>query len=61
MSASPLTARLIEALGSQPQESFDYSQSAGEFWLDYVADVGDGWNPTYAVAEAISRHQREHP
>jgi hypothetical protein len=21
-----------------------------DFWLDYVADVGDGWNPTYGVA-----------
>lgn len=47
--------RLIEALGSQPQESFDYSQREGDFWLDYVSDLGDGWNPTYAIAEAISR------
>jgi hypothetical protein len=47
--------RLIEALGSQPQESFDYAQHEGDFWLDYVADLGDGWNPTYAIAEAISR------
>src|SRR5690348_11705275 len=21
-----------------------------ECWIDYVADVGDGWNPTYAIA-----------
>jgi hypothetical protein len=52
--------RLIEALGNQPQDSFDYSaaaddDAAGEFWLDYVADLGDGWNPTYAIADAISR------
>ena len=47
--------RLIEALGSQPQDVFDYSDRQGEFWLDYVADMGDGWNPTYAVADAISR------
>jgi hypothetical protein len=47
--------RLIEALGSQPQGSFDYSQSKDDFWLDYVSDLGDGWNPTYAIAEAISR------
>ncbi|MEO8307567.1 MAG: hypothetical protein ABI616_05960 [Pseudomonadota bacterium] len=52
--------RLIEALGSQPQDSFDYSgegtlEPASDFWLDYVADLGDGWNPTYAIADAISR------
>jgi hypothetical protein len=48
--------RLIEALGSQPQSSFDYPGESGEdFWLDYVSDVGDGWNSTYAVAEALGR------
>jgi hypothetical protein len=46
--------RLIEALGSQPQGVFDYSDRPGEFWLDYVADLGDGWNATYAIAEAIA-------
>jgi hypothetical protein len=46
--------RLIEALGSQPQEIFDYSSEAGDFWLDYVADLGDGWNPTYAIADALA-------
>jgi hypothetical protein len=47
--------RLIEALGGQPQESFDYSAREGDFWFDYVADLGDGWNPTYAIADALSR------
>ena len=46
--------RLIEALSSQPQDVFDYRDHQGEFWLDYVADVGDGWNSTYAVASAIA-------
>ena len=23
----------------------------GEFWLDHVSDVADGWNPTFAIAE----------
>jgi hypothetical protein len=46
--------RLIEALGSQPQGTFDYSEREGDFWLDYVADVGDGWNPTYAIANAMA-------
>ena len=47
--------RLIEALASQPQSEFDYSQQSGDFWLDYVADTGDGWNSTYAVADAIAQ------
>ena len=46
--------RLIEALASQPQTEFDYSQQAGDFWLDYVADTGDGWNSTYAIADALA-------
>jgi hypothetical protein len=47
--------RLIEALGTQPQEAFDYSQHRGDFWIDYVADLGDGWNPTYAIADAMAQ------
>ena len=49
---------------------FDYSQSliinqhgdfeAGkearkEIWIDYVSDVGDGWNPTYSVAYSLAQ------
>ena len=49
--------RLIEALGNQPQDVFDYSLHEGDFWIDYVADLGDGFNPTYAVAEALSREE----
>ena len=50
--------RLIEALYDDPEnlpkddpEHFiiDYSHHT-EFWLDYIADVGEGWNSTYAVA-----------
>lgn len=26
-----------------------------EFWVDYVADVGDGWNSTYAIAYLIGQ------
>jgi hypothetical protein len=50
--------RLIEALGSQPQGVFDYRDRQGDFWLDYVADVGDGWNATYAIAAAIAAECR---
>lgn len=49
--------RLIEALASQPQSVFDYSRegAGGDFWLDYTADIGDGWNSTYAIADALAR------
>ena len=47
--------RLLEALANQPQGIFDYSQQAGDFWIDYVSDLGDGWNSTYAVAHALAQ------
>jgi hypothetical protein len=47
--------RLIEALASQPQAEFDYAHAQGDFWLDYTADIGDGWNSTFAIADAIAR------
>jgi hypothetical protein len=52
--------RLIEALFAGPDELqdqdlyVDYSQH-DELWLDYVADLGDGWNSTYAVAYHVGR------
>jgi hypothetical protein len=47
--------RLIEALATQPQNEFDYSAQAGDFWFDYTADTGDGFNSTFAIADAIAR------
>jgi hypothetical protein len=47
--------RLIEALATQPQDVFDYSGYRGDFWLDYVADTGDGWHSTYAIASALAQ------
>jgi hypothetical protein len=35
----------------------DEARVREEIWLDYVADVGDGWNPTYAVACALAQQQ----
>ena len=52
--------RLIEAvtlLGDKP-EAVDYTDKCdetGAFWLDYAADVGDGWNSTYAVAHYLAQ------
>lgn len=35
---------------------YDYS-TGKEMWIDYVADTGDGWNSTYAVAHHVSRQE----
>jgi hypothetical protein len=52
--------RIVEALETDSIEYFDYSvddakQRRRELWLDYVADAGDGFNSTYAVASAVGR------
>lgn len=46
--------RLIEALAGLPQGKFDYSDTQGEFWFDFVCDTGDGWDSTYAVANTLA-------
>ncbi len=50
--------RLIEAIAG-PQPPFDYAVRNGlprdEIWIDYVADMGDGFNPTYAIASLLAR------
>jgi hypothetical protein len=46
------------AIVRQPFDSgFDYSGKAedGRFWLDFVADSGDGWNSTYAIARLLAQ------
>jgi hypothetical protein len=35
---------------------FDYSEKQ-ELWFDYVADLGDGFNPTYAIAYLLAKEQ----
>ena len=34
------------------QEFFDYSQK-DEIWLDYISDLGDGFNPTFTLAKLL--------
>ncbi|MBI4627625.1 MAG: metallophosphoesterase, partial [Candidatus Rokubacteria bacterium] len=55
--------RLMEADGGD-QPSFKYDRDrdgrwVDELWLDYLADTGDGWNSTYAVASLVGRHELE--
>ena len=44
--------RLIESFTAK-QELYDYSNKT-DIWIDYVADLGDGWNSTFAVARTIA-------
>lgn len=41
--------RLMEALVA-PGIAIDDRSAEGSMWIDYTADLGDGWNSTYAVA-----------
>ncbi|MEM7347130.1 MAG: metallophosphoesterase, partial [Chloroflexota bacterium] len=46
--------RLIETLTADEQELFNYHDEE-ELWIDYVADLADGWNPTYTIASLLGR------
>jgi hypothetical protein len=45
--------RLMEAMMPSSDGVYDFSEPQDEFWLDYVADTGDGWNSTYAIAHSL--------
>jgi hypothetical protein len=49
--------RVIEALATD-QGVFPYADR-NEIWIDYVADLGDGWNPTYTIATLVARSSLE--
>lgn len=66
--------RLLEALASSQRESYDYTFHYHEdehdrcepdkdrpresIWIDYVGDVGDGWNSTYTIAYYLTEGAR---
>src|SRR5512135_3269185 len=54
--------RLMEALAAPDAQPVDCSREESglpiqEFWMDFVADTGDGWNSTYAVASAAAQEE----
>jgi hypothetical protein len=67
--------RLVEALAAGRPEIYDYTcyynddghelceldrnRRREEIWIDYAADLGEGWNSTYAVAYHLSEDSRE--
>jgi hypothetical protein len=40
-------------------DSFDMSTIDGELWLDYVADLGDGFHATYSMAYLLAQPELE--
>lgn len=68
--------RQIEALTSGGRRIYDYSvtyncdggnvfkvtaEKRDSIWIDYVGDVGDGWNSTYAVAYHLAEPKLDLP
>ncbi len=47
-----------ELQAREPAEVFDRS-APDELWVDYVADLGDGWNSTYTMARLLATPQLE--
>jgi hypothetical protein len=47
--------RLLDALAAPEVEPDTRFSTQEELWFDYVADLGDGWDSTYAVAQAVAR------
>src|SRR3954466_4784829 len=37
----------------------DKTHRREEIWIDYVADLGEGWNSTYAIACALAAESHE--
>lgn len=37
--------------------AYDYrgADEGPDFWFDFIADCGDGWNPTYAIARLLAQ------
>ena len=43
------------ASGSSGYDFKPTEKPRNEIWIDYVSDVGDGWNPTYSIAYCLAR------
>lgn len=44
----------IVRITSIAEPDADYSTHAGDFWLDFVADLGDGFDATYTIARLLA-------
>jgi hypothetical protein len=43
----------------EPQLGLDYSVAAGDLWVDYLSDTGDGWEATYTMAWLLAQDSLE--
>ena len=39
----------------ESQDGLDYSATAGDVWVDYLSDTGDGWEATYTMAWLLAQ------
>lgn len=51
-----LQAALLRGDLHEEARRLDYS-NRGELWIDYVADLGDGWDSTYTIAHLIAQER----
>jgi hypothetical protein len=47
-------ANAIAAQPKDPSFLYDRDPDTKEFWFDFMADTGDGWDPTFAMAQLVS-------
>jgi hypothetical protein len=50
-----IDTRITEFQGKVGEPFMEQLTSSDSFWIDFVADVGDGFNPTYAVFSSMAR------
>lgn len=53
------TSRPIDPGALEPSLDYSHESVSGDFWLDFMADTGDGWNSTYAIARLLAEPQLE--
>ena len=44
----------LEEITPIPEPDGDYANSKGDFWIDFVADLGDGFDATYTIARLLA-------
>ncbi len=63
--AEPPRGEFLDYSEELGRTEFDFEaikdEKRSEIWIDYVADVGDGWNPTYAVASKLAQSEIKIP
>ena len=50
--------REMQAALDQQSDPHDFSNT-GEIWIDYISDLGDGFNPTYTMAHLMAQENLE--